>query len=286
MSNIEIEAQNKTPPKRLFKYLAPDRFCNLFCERMIRFSQPSALNDPFELTPSIKIDEAYTIQKLRENGEKFGCTPTSPEIIAAVDAVNSLEYRHSVNKAIYDKHLSQIGVLCLCEEDSDLLMWAHYGQSHQGFVLEFDTTHDFFSQSYWLNEMELRKMNLDEYGFCGVLTKVEPCKMRPQFVISETLGTMADCAPHFFKKSRQWSYENEWRMLMPISAGHKVEPDIYLFPLELSAIKRIILGCNADETLEKKARALKYREETKHILVEKAEVDLDEFKLNFKTLKS
>lgn len=37
-------------PKRLYKYLIPDR-TDILNNNLIRFTQPSALNDPFELNP-------------------------------------------------------------------------------------------------------------------------------------------------------------------------------------------------------------------------------------------
>src|SRR3982751_4501322 len=45
-------AMDDLPPPRLYKYCASDRR-DFFQTRRLRFSQPGALNDPFELRPHI-----------------------------------------------------------------------------------------------------------------------------------------------------------------------------------------------------------------------------------------
>ena len=39
----------------------------------------------------------------------------------------------------------QVGILCLTEVPDSLLMWAHYADSHKGFLVGFNTTHTFFT---------------------------------------------------------------------------------------------------------------------------------------------
>ena len=38
-----------------------------------------------------------------------------------------------------------IGILCLSEVRDSILMWGHYTDSHQGFVIGFDSDQPFFS---------------------------------------------------------------------------------------------------------------------------------------------
>uniref|UniRef100_UPI0020CD2CC1 DUF2971 domain-containing protein n=1 Tax=Vibrio cholerae TaxID=666 RepID=UPI0020CD2CC1 len=38
------------------------------------------------------------------------------------------------------------GILCLSAKEDSLLMWSHYGNSHKGYVIEFDTSHKFFKR--------------------------------------------------------------------------------------------------------------------------------------------
>src|SRR5689334_12905182 len=124
----------------VYKYLPPSR-TDVIEDNLIRFTQSASLNDPFETAPSIEgLKLAFRRHAIRmiEN-ERF-----SP-----------LEYGVARLKieAQIDKHLthfhrrnsvSDYAILSLSKIRNNLLMWAHYCDSHRGFVLGFDSTHTFF----------------------------------------------------------------------------------------------------------------------------------------------
>lgn len=183
MSNVEIEAQNKTLPKSLFKYFAPDRFDNLFRGRMIRFTQPSALNDPFELTASFEISDElvadFIQQKLTEH-------PDAEDMRGEFEqALRKPENRQLIKDQIYAEILNKIGIFCLCEESKNLLMWAHYAQDHKGFIVEFDTGHEFFSHDFWSSRIKQIKDRPEEYEYCGHLKEVKYAQERAKVDLDE-----------------------------------------------------------------------------------------------------
>ncbi|KNE87154.1 hypothetical protein PSTG_19467, partial [Puccinia striiformis f. sp. tritici PST-78] len=47
---------------------------------------------------------------------------------------------------IFDALNKSIGIFCLSEKPDSELMWSHYADSHQGFVIEFETECSFFNQ--------------------------------------------------------------------------------------------------------------------------------------------
>ena len=118
-------------------------------------------------------------------------------------------------------------------------MWAHYAESHSGFLLEFDSESSFFKQQL-SPEDKLRK-----------LRKVHYSSKRPSLTFQE-----ANRLTDFLTKSREWSYEREWRMIRPlqeatvtIKAGHEA---IHLFSFPPNAIRSITFGARVDasKTLE------------------------------------
>lgn len=93
---------------------------------------------------------------------------------------------------------SKFGVLCLTVTPDSLLMWAHYANNHNGFVIQFDETHEFFAPS-------------SHDGQVLELTKVEYSAQRPVLSYS-TLNS----ASLYYRKSPEWFYENEWRIIKPL----------------------------------------------------------------------
>ena len=90
-----------------YKYVSAKRI-NILRKRLIRFTQPNAMNDPFEARPYFY-----------------------PEISSD---------RRDKYYALHNK----VGILSLSEIPDNLLMWSHYAEGHTGFVLVLDGSHDFF----------------------------------------------------------------------------------------------------------------------------------------------
>jgi hypothetical protein len=40
-------------------------------------------------------------------------------------------------KLLRARMLAQIGILCLCKDHRNILMWSHYANEHRGFVVAF-----------------------------------------------------------------------------------------------------------------------------------------------------
>jgi hypothetical protein len=134
-----------------------------------------------------------------------------------------------------------LGVFSLCEISDNLLMWAHYGASHSGFVLELDPNHEYFNA---------RRTEKDEFGH---LRQVRYRDVRPSASL-----TGLDGVDLFLVKSREWEYEREWRILRPLREADKVinaeAGDVHLFKLPSGCVKAIILGVRASDALESAAR--------------------------------
>lgn len=251
-------------PERLFKYLSPTRI-GILSDRLVRYTPLGAFNDPFEGRPEItglaskeaalasfaaaipgELEAAYSslpaalrAQFSLQQWVQFA-TPLMQQqqgqFLAMLGAASN-----QVIPTIPVKMDEVLGVLSLCEIPDSLLMWAHYGMSHTGFVLELDPKHPYFNA---------RRTDQDEFGH---LRQVRYRDVRPSASLIDLDGTEM-----FLVKSKEWSYEREWRILRPLKdAQHVVNSngeDIHLFQLPPDSIKAVILGARASTTLSDQAR--------------------------------
>lgn len=250
---------------RLFKYFHQDRR-SFLSDRLIRFTQPGAFNDPYEMQPFINSDHLVRdLEALYHENEddilRSAYDKLSTEIRSELSFTTAKRIFRSnegslikeINKgapafaAKGNEHFFQskadkyIGVLCLAEKPDSLLMWAHYANNHEGFVVEFDCDHSFFQQG--LGEDVIRTS----------LSKV----VYSQNVPTTSLLDMKNF-DFVLTKSYDWSYEQEWRMLLQNKDCKKTIPaephDICLFEIPAESMKRVILGCRADFELIQSAK--------------------------------
>lgn len=261
---------------RIFKYLAPERI-NVLSEQLIRYTPLGAFNDPFEGRPEIRsfasdeealsnfasampsqLNAAYgrlpaqvrkgvSIQQWMQFATPF-MAQYQDEFLAMLHAVST-----QVLPSFPSKFDEVMGALSLCEVPDSLLMWAHYGVSHTGFVLEFDPSHPYFIT---------RRSEGDEFGH---LRRVVYRDTRPSANLIDLDGVEM-----FLVKSKEWEYEHEWRVLRPLKDAEKIisvnDQQIHLFQLPPEAIKSVIFGSRASPNLIGQARELlSANSETSHI---------------------
>ncbi|OOG51139.1 DUF2971 domain-containing protein [Polaromonas sp. C04] len=153
----------------LYKYLHPDR-TDVLRDQCIRFSSPAVLNDPFELKPHLAAlaTPEYAAAELqralpRVLAEELAQLPAElralvpekvlqaflkaqlPAIQKSLDGT-SAQMMPLLQETMARKLEELLGVLCLSESPKSLLMWAHYADSHRGFVVQFDETSPFFNR--------------------------------------------------------------------------------------------------------------------------------------------
>jgi len=272
---------------KLYKYVNEERI-DIIQNCKIRFSSPLSLNDPFELKPNVT--ELSSEQKLLQDFEPM-LTKTIIEEYSKQTNKTSLNETLRIFQSITPDLKNQfpqlvkknipaiklmlhralaksIGMLCLSENPINLLMWAHYANSHRGFVIEFEPTSKFFN-----------KANDDPTNFQR-LHKVKYVEEMPRF----TLETMGNFDP-FIHKSIDWFYEQEWRMLLPLASANTVTGDgplaIHLFNLPKSSITGILLGAMATKETETTiVDLINANHNFKHVKLYKAFIDDQNYKLN------
>jgi hypothetical protein len=218
----------------LYKYFPSSRY-SFIKDRLVRFTQPGAFNDPFELHPSFDLMSKADIAKLppapghEADGRMRILTPEAfQRMIAAVlpwlqkqitqHAGQEGAYALDNNRMAQQTFDAMFGVLSLTDRPDSCVMWAHYAENHRGFVVQFDDAHPFFAAA----EVDGQSLGLQ---------RVEYSPDRPVL---------------YYRKSPEWSYELEWRLIKPLSAASKVrtgeDHDVCLFEVPADAIRGVILG--------------------------------------------
>ena len=165
-----------------------------------------------------------------------------------------------------------VGILCLSRSSKNLLMWSHYGDSHQGALLEFDDGHKTFRR---------RRTPSDEFGF---LRRVSYSDTRPELNAQvDDEGAFVHLA---LTKGLEWSYEQEVRLLLPLeNADRMLDAEsgrIHLMVVPSEALKSVTFGCKASEAFVDAAiEALNAVAATSHVVTRRSVVDDDQYALNY-----
>jgi hypothetical protein len=272
----------------IYKYLHPDRVDVLESLR-IRFSPAVSMNDAFELKPLTKgwaspeFARPFIVPKFEEYFAKIDTpekmlkliTANHPEaeprfranmaalgaeawlnlmkqiiianFVSGADEVHALvENNWSVHsKKVFDLLGTQLGILSLSEDPRHPVMWGNYADCSRGFVIGFDSHHPWFNQP--------RSENDD---FCQ-LTKVTYIDGKsPKYLVELTAQDAV------YSKLSAWSYEEEWRMIMPLVKGvdtgivDTFGQPVILFPFPADCITEVIVGSRCTNDLSEKIEGL------------------------------
>lgn len=277
-------------PEAVFKYVVGDRL-DVLRNGRIRFTQAAALNDPFELKPFFAelvpeadlargaleqldigphLKEAYaklprhvrkqvSFAAYKRNAEGSLRSQEGQAIVAKSLETSLSVFRDLTPKFrddIYTALGSRLGILSLSSFATSAPMWAHYAQDHHGLVFRFDGQHPYFDQ---------RLSDNDEFRLLRPVAYSEP----------RQFASMGDLSGKevFYTKNATWSYEDEWRMLLPLGGKEIVIPaengDVHLFDLPPEAVSGVIVGAKASASLRNDVTALlasdaRYRHVTLH----------------------
>lgn len=280
-----------------YKYVPPERI-DILQNRLIRFTQPNAMNDPFEARPNfhaLATKEGFAsafADMIRQAPtavwEDFQrVTQTSLNQQTFADRLEEdPDYAEQVHKnvglpnpRIYARKRTYelcnvVGILSLSETRDNLLMWSHYAKEHTGFVLMLDSSHDFFKGDDSLP------------GFAKP-ERVEYRSEPPRTTIEEV--TVSEI---FFAKWSLWKYEREWRYLKYLNDAdrrhespntHSVE----LFRLPPKCVRGVILGCYRSNKLKNKIVALRHDDpEFGHLQILQARASTRRYRLGIEEIET
>jgi len=281
-------------PERIFKYVSSERI-DILEKLLIRFTQPSCFNDPFEMRVSVEghspesldraEDEVYKNQFVKyvlRGGEHSSKKFRKIQKSHNRTAMRKLKFdshfqKQAATDYAFKKWDSQIGILSLSAAEKNLLMWAHYADSHRGMLIEFNPKHIFFNGP---NPSDA------EFNF-GMLTKVIYSKDRPKDRVGVT--SVLEIIPMLKIKSEEWIKEQEWRVYEMLDRRAeqvaKGSETVHLFKLPPDCIKRVVVGYNMGYKGRKRvADAVKTNPKLKDVRIDESFLCLDSFSLEYQPL--
>lgn len=198
--------------RTLYTYMSVELFENrvkpVLEDCKLWFSSPAYFNDPFDckIYPHIPSDVELALY-LATHAQN--ATPVDYEIIRE----GILKFGPDLAKQAIDDVMNKSGVKCFTPNNTNILMWSHYANSHKGICLEFDTLVDPQFFVYPINVVYSEKYPNLEFTDKKFVTNV--------------LRT----------KSKDWEYEQEVRIYKPQSGYHCFNPE---------TLRSVIFGCNTE----------------------------------------
>jgi DUF2971 family protein len=224
----EDERQQQFETIPLYKYHAfpadPDKrrlwVREILTEHKLFFATRKDFNDPFDcVVPSFLQTPGTIVKRFAEElvTRKFPHDPPAEQLakICKLMSIGALQGM----RADIQKDVDQAGIACFSKVRDDILMWAHYADKHKGLCLEFDGS-----------------ANCNFFGYA------QEVKYQDFAPVPFPLGGDGSQAMErvILTKSKHWTYEQEYRIFGPETAGQKVE-----YPVEL--LTGIIFGCMMGE---------------------------------------
>lgn len=219
-----------------FKYCSDNEkvIGDLFKNHKIRFTQPAALNDPLEFQPTLTFNNDSDNYRYELDG----------------DLLMSKKDFYWAHTILY--RIDKFGILSLTKVPDSFDMWSQYSNGHRGFLLGFK--HDFNKRPCMLSkvgkEYPIKQVNyVDDYSI-----------NMDEFIDQDGKLYLEIDEKLFFNKVSRWRYEEEYRIVRPLSdSDHKELPykprerdteGRYLFDFSLDCIESITFG--AYMAIEKK----------------------------------
>lgn len=229
-----------------------ERIRPMLCERKFYFSSPSQLNDPSDCRNVVKDHSAEEIEQflIEANRQFYGDTRGDDYIKRGIKEFGITILLDEITTQFNKIMDTRYGVFSLAKRPDNMGLWAKYADDHKGYCLEFSDLSDF------------------SYVYEVIYSDKSP--------VGLSLENDPSQADFLFTKSREWSNEEEARILSKPSG-------IQVLPRE--SLRGIILGEHCDEISEKKVIAW-VQECDVDIEVKKAKFNSGRQKLEFQTITS
>ena len=162
---------------------------------------------------------ALASRVISKNRQDIGSTELQKMIDSFVSSASGYDKKEANEyiRLAHQNHVKQVtGVYCIADKSDNQLMWSHYADSHRGVCLGFDP---------------------ERFPFI-LAQEVSYSSERERVLPSDDDNTKLQKS--IFCKSKDWSYEGEWRIVDPYHpiGTRKIHP---------RALQSIILGARISD---------------------------------------
>jgi len=199
-----------------------------FNDFMLKASRYGEFNDPFDLVLG-----------------SYGASLSKEESNAFYDAMpehySDPTYYHETYLDIQAGARASVAIMCFTRKFRNILMWSHYANDHTSVCIGYDYNCEFFHNKFSCNYSD----NV------GAIREIEYTNQRPKYILPSDL---VNDTSEWFKKSKDWAYEKEHRILLPTNdavCNNEQKDMVFLFKIDPQYIKKVILGCRMKESTKK-----------------------------------
>lgn len=290
-----------------YKYTDINTAVSILKSRSFRYSSPLLFNDPFdiqnELVASFDLEslpiKTFQVMEhyiLSEDKLPNNKTPFAEGILFFREKVKKYGYKKDEIKKMslrvldsvkedvqnlivqinrtWQVSMKESRVFCVTESFDNLLMWAHYADSHNGLVFEIKTLPEkdtplIAAKKVVYEEKPILFFSIDEV-INHVLFDVNLNHKEVSYV------------NYAHRKSKIWNYEKEWRVVDPLNYKNKTEKYVdHQFISE--QIQGIYFGCKTCSKDIDEIRSLSI-EINPNVKFYKAKKRITEYELDFENL--
>jgi hypothetical protein len=211
--------------KKIFKYCSYDVGELIISGQILKFSNPSAFNDPFDCdiellefnfddcSQEIRDDMLKVKQKISET--------IGTDVSKVIDNIPKNELERIYRNSQIEK-INKSSICCFSTIHNSATMWSHYSDKHMGLCLVFDPSTKEPFHGFGSEEFSEGTVNYDNYSTTNYLkSKKDGFKKL------------------FLTKSKDWKYEHEYRYIIFENYG--------FFNFRKEFFKGVIFGVRVDE---------------------------------------
>lgn len=269
---------------RIFRYFNTRWGIATLKDRRLKSSDPTKFNDPFELSPTFDLSK-YDKSFVRKLAQKDYIIQVSwknliPNIYPSYELYKEhwmknldaeVERRFppfhqniiDTKRRFLQDYSNSWRIISFSRSIDSILLWSHYGDSHKGVALEFDTTDEY------LQDVS------DEY-ILDVTYSSKKAEFEPW---DDFKGFSRELIKATKWKSLEWSYEQEVRILL---ARPAMRNDF--FPFQGAPVRGVYFGINCpDSEVARCCSILKHSDYSK-TRIYKGLADENEYKIRFEEI--
>jgi hypothetical protein len=206
------------------------------------FSSPASFNDPFDS----KIKHNYSLlndeernsyiqnllSKGKQNFDNLSIQLSHQNRVQLIEMMMNDKEKFQVwaEELEIDVINKTIGIISFSLQWKNILMWSHYAKNHSGYCIG-------------LNEAKLRKISKIEYG--GLVHYPLDNKFPS---VHPMMDENDSFYLKFFTKSKDWNYEEEYRIVNFIPPDKDIDSSNRLLKYNADFIDEVILGIKMNES--------------------------------------
>ena len=196
----------------------------IITDSMLHFTNPSALNDPFDC--KVHFRSSCPVQELKQQHlERIkkrmgGLNRQQRRAMASRDikTMKTAKFQEGLTERLQNT-VNSVGILSFSKTDRNILLWSHYAAGHSGLCLTFTAT--------------------NHSPFFGRALPVMYKEVYPDLSMVSSVDEHIDA--FLLTKAMDWSYEEEYRII-----DHDDGPGDKVFPSEL--LLAVTLGARMPPT--------------------------------------